>query len=231
MYCANCGVKLADSETRCPLCGTKAYHPDLPRTPGEPGYPQNKYPNPESNRLGFPIFATGAFLVPILTVLACDLRFTGGVSWSGFVLGALLLLYITCILPLWFKSPNPVIFVPCGFAAAGLYLLYINWAVGGNWFLSFAFPLTGCFGGIVTAVVALLRYVRRGKLYIYGGAFMAFGCSMLLMEFLLGITFPALQFMGWSIYPMATFVLLGGFLIFLAICRPAREVMERKFFI
>ena len=31
MYCANCGVKLADSEKVCPLCKTVAYHPDIKR--------------------------------------------------------------------------------------------------------------------------------------------------------------------------------------------------------
>jgi hypothetical protein len=33
------------------------------------------------------------------------------------------------------------------------------------------------------------------------------------------------------VYPVTTLVLIGGLLIFLAICRPARETMERKFFI
>ena len=31
--------------------------------------------------------------------------------------------------------------------------------------------------------------------------------------------------------PLIVFVLLGGTLIFLAVCRPARQTMERKFFI
>jgi hypothetical protein len=54
---------------------------------------------------------------------------------------------------------------------------------------------------------------------------------MLLMEFLLGITFEKIQFIGWSFYPMVSLVLIGGLLIFLGICRPAREAMERKFFV
>lgn len=34
MYCINCGVELADSETVCPLCGTRVFHPDMPRQQG-----------------------------------------------------------------------------------------------------------------------------------------------------------------------------------------------------
>ena len=57
----------------------------------------------------------------------------------------------------------------------------------------------------------------------------AFGASILLMEYLLSVTFRT-AFVGWSVYPLIVFVLLGGLLIFLAINSSARERMERKFF-
>ena len=79
-------------------------------------------------------------------------------------------------------------------------------------------------------MVTLLRYVRRGKLYIFGGAVLALGMLTPLIELLLSVTFASIRFVGWSFYPLVTSVLLGGVLIFFAICRPARETMERKFF-
>ena len=39
MYCVKCGVELADGESKCPLCGTTAYHPDVPVTDAKPPYP------------------------------------------------------------------------------------------------------------------------------------------------------------------------------------------------
>lgn len=230
MYCVQCGVKLADTETRCPLCDTRVFHPDIVREKAEPLYPEKAYPTASQNSLWAPILLSAAFLLPIGIVLLCDWQIHRAITWSGYVVGALLLGYVLVVLPLWFKKPNPVIFVPCGFAAVGLYLLYINGATDGDWFLSFAFPVVGCVGLIVTAVVTLLRYVRRGKLYIIGGAVIAMGACMLLMEFLMNLTFGFTHFVGWSLYPLVALVLLGGFLIFLAICRPARETMERKFF-
>ena len=101
----------------------------------------------------------------------------------------------------------------------------------GDWFLSFAFPVIGFVGLVITAVVTLFQYVRKGKLYIIGGAAAALGLYMPLMEFLLCITFESLQFAAWSLYPLTALVLLGGTLIFFAISRPARESMERRFFI
>ena len=43
MYCIQCGVKLSDTESRCPLCGVAVYHPELTREPGEPLYPRHRY--------------------------------------------------------------------------------------------------------------------------------------------------------------------------------------------
>ncbi len=97
--------------------------------------------------------------------------------------------------------------------------------------MSFAFPVIGYVAAVVTAVVTLLRYVKRGGLYIFGGAFIAMGVLMPLLEFLIHLTFDQEKFLLWSFYPLIGLVLLGGMLIFLAVCRPARETMERKFFI
>lgn len=231
MYCVNCGAKLADTEKQCPLCAVPAFHPDMLRQEEEPLYPQFRYPVPQVRSQAVMIVATTLFLLPFFITLLCDLQITGGVTWSGFVMGGLLVGYTGLVLPFWFHKPNPVIFVPVWFSVVAVYLLYINLATGGNWFLPFAFPVVGCVGFIVTAVVVLLRYVPQGKLYIIGGALLALGAFMPLMEFLICITFELSKFTAWSFYPLIVLVLLGGMLIFLAISKPARETMERKFFI
>lgn len=231
MYCIHCGVKLADTEKQCPLCGVTVYHPELTRREGEPLYPRQKIPAQQVSTAASKIITTTMFLLPAIITLLCDLKICGGITWSGYVVGALALSYVILVLPFWFRKPNPVIFVPCDFAVIGLFLLYISLATGGRWFLSFAFPVTGGLCLIVTATVTLLRYIRRGSLYVIGGAFIALGAFMPLMEFLMCITFDGMQFGVWSFYPMATLALLGGMLIFLAVFRPAREIMERKFFV
>lgn len=231
MYCAKCGVALADTELRCPLCGTAA-HPDVLREACPPLYPNGNLPAPQVNSLAMHMVILTLFLLPMLICLQCDLLVAGTVSWSGYVIGALMCLYVILALPAWFYRPNPVIFVPCGFAAVGLYLLYISFVTRGGWFLSFAFPVVGYTGLVVTAVVTLFKYVRSGHLYILGGAFCAMGSFMPLMGFLLNLTFfQKAEFALWSLYPTTPLLVLGGLLIFLAICRPARQTMQRKFFI
>lgn len=232
MYCVNCGVKLAPSEKKCPLCGTAVFHPDFPMPDGDRLYPADRYPAMQQmNRRSVLIVLTTLFLIPLIVTFLVDTQLNRAVTWSGYVMGALAMAYVIIVLPLWFRRPNPVVFVPIGFVSVGLYLLYISLATAGGWFLSFAFPLVGALGVIVTAVVTLCRYVRRGKLYIFGGAAVALGALMPLMEFLICHTFAPKRFVGWSLYPLAVLVLLGGMLIFLGISRPARETMERKLFL
>ena len=168
-------------------------------------------------------------MIPLFDCIVAVLQLDGRLEWSGYVAGALMLSYIAFALPMWFQKPNPVIFVPCNFVATALYLLYINIATGGTWFLSFALPITGGLCFITCTVVTLLYYLRKGRLYIVGGAIMALGALMLLMEFLMGVTFQ-LPFIGWSIYPLCVLMLFGGLLIYLAINSSAREIIERKLF-
>ena len=134
MYCINCGVKLADTEKKCPLCATEVYHPTLKQVPEAPLFPKGKLPQAPKHPLLLQTIATALFVLPLLMVLIADLRENLAVTWSGFVIGALLVGYVCVVLPVWFRKPNPVIFVPCGFASVLLYLLYIDLSTGGNWF-------------------------------------------------------------------------------------------------
>lgn len=229
MYCVNCGVKLADTEKKCPLCNTEVYHPDIKRAPVRPLYPENNMPRLKPLSKAFNGTVLILFFIPVFISFLSDWQTDGVLNWFGFVAGALALGYVAFALPLWFAKPNPVIFVPCNFAAVALYLLYIDLQISGGWFLSFAFPVTGAFCLITTAVVALLYYLKKGRLYIWGSALISVGLFMPLMEFLLNLTFR-LEYIGWSFYPLIVLVLLGGALIYLAINRSAREMMERKLF-
>lgn len=229
MYCVKCGVKLADTEKKCPLCNTTVYHPEIKESIGQPLYPSNKIPKNSSGAKALNGAVVILFLIPLFICLFADISFEGKLNWFGYVAGALMVTYVALALPLWFKKPNPVVFVPCVFVAIGLYLMYINLVTSGNWFLSFALPVISGLCLITCTVVTLMYYLRKGKLYILGGAFIALGALMLLGEFLMGLTFN-LRFIGWSIYPLVVLVLLGGLLIYLAMNRAAREMLRRKLF-
>ena len=229
MYCVKCGVQLADTEKKCPLCDTVVYHPDIKQEESQELYPSEKMPKKQSGRA----FVCGAviilFMIPLIVTFLSDVQYDGELEWFGYVAGALVIAYLTFALPMWFKDPNPVIFIPCDLGAVLLYLLYVDIVTKGGWFLSFAFPVTSGFALIVCTMVTLLRYLRRGKLYVIGGGVAAFGVLAWLIELLMGVTFDR-RFMGWSFYPLISLILIGGLLIYLAMNSVAREKIERKIF-
>ena len=231
MYCINCGVKLADTEKRCPLCGIAAIHPELMREEAEPLYPQHRYPAPQVNSKAAQIVVTTLLLIALLTTLFTDMMISGSITWSGFVAGALAVCYVIAVLPFWFRRVNPAIYVPGVFAAIAVYLMYIDWVLEGSWFLTFALPVTAFLGALVTAVVLLLKHLPGKLLTILGSGMIALGLFMPVMEYLIFVTFDRPRFVAWSAYPLISLVLLGGMLIFLAVNRRAREKMERKFFL
>ncbi len=229
MYCIKCGVELGDTEERCPLCKTEVYHPDITRPEAETLYPQNKMPKKSNGRVAVSGAIIIVFLIPFFIMLYSDLQLDGTIDWFGIAGGGVALAYIHLALPFWFKKPNPVIFIPIDFFASTLYLLHVNTITNGNWFLSFAFPLIACLGVISCTAITLLKYLKRGRIYVYGGTTIALGLFILLVEYLLSQSF-GLRFFGWSVYPLLTLALFGGLLIYIAANKSARETLERKLF-
>ena len=227
MYCANCGVKLADTEQNCPLCGTEAYHPSIERPEVAPLYPKDYIPKNELSKTTIHIIILTLFLIPIFVTFYSDFYLNRALTWSPFVMFAFGLLYIIAILPSWFKKPTPAVFVPLDFFMIALYLHYINFATDGDWFLTLAFPLVTYLGLIVTAAAVLLYYLKKGHLYVLGAFFIALGFYMDIIELFLMVTFK-MSFDGWSLYPMIPLVLMGLALIAISISRNARSILARK---
>ena len=174
---------------------------------------------------------TSVFLIGMIMPLISDISLNGSVSWSGIVIAAAALVYVCIVLPFWFSTPNPVVFVPVDFAACAVFLLYLDLYFSGNWFMTFAFPTVGCACVICTSVVALCRYVRRGYLYIFGGASILSGGALLLIETLMNYTFGLHSRPVWSLYPCAAAVIIGISLIIIAISPRLRTALQKKFFV
>ena len=231
MYCVKCGVQLADTEKSCPLCGTRVCHPDIKQPDTPPLYPENTEKQKPINRWYLMLIVSILYLLPMSICLVCDLSICGRIEWSGYVVGGMLIFYAAFLLPSWFAHPNPVIFVPCTFGVIALYLLYIDLTMQSNWFFTFGLPVTLTLGLLITALVMLTRYIRKGRLYIYGGFTIAMGGFCVLLEFLLHITFGLPGFGTWSLYPLVTLTLVGLAMIATAIFRPLRDALEKRFFL
>lgn len=231
MYCVKCGVQLANTEKSCPLCGTRVCHPDIKQPDVAPLYPESTEKEKPINRWYIMLIVSILYLLPMSICLVCDLSISARLEWSGYVIGGMVIFYTAFLLPQWFEHPNPVIFVPATFGAIAVFLLYLDWSLSGGWFFTFGLPITMTLGLLITALITLQRYIRRGRLYIYGGFAIGLGLFCLLLEHLLHITFGLPGFGTWALYPLVTLTLLGLAMIVTAISRPLREALEKRFFL
>ena len=230
MYCVKCGVELADSERKCPLCETPVYFPGLDMNPEKP-YPEFEKPKESSRRRAIMFVITCFFVIAAATSALCDVSINMEILWADYVISGLLLAYVLLLLPAWFKHPSPAVFVPCDFAAILAFLLYVDLQTAGGWFLPFALPITGALGLILTAVCTVTHYLHRGRLYIVGGGLIAVGLWTVLIELLITLTFGVHFSVHWSLFSCATMFILGMMLIVIAIVKPIRDSLYKIFFI
>ncbi len=227
MYCVKCGVKLQDGAESCPLCATPVWNPDSVER--ESSYPDTL---PRQHReadlpgaIAFTVICTIAILV---TLIVC-FRLYGRLEWGGYVVFGIVLFFVVAVLPRWFCQPRGEVFVPVDHAAAALYVLFICLKTGGHWFLSFAFPviLASCL--LSTAMICLLKYVKGGRLFIFGGFLILLGLFTVLVEFFEHLSFGTDMF-RWSLYSLTVFGAVGLFLLIAGMIPALRSGMRKRFF-
>lgn len=230
MYCVKCGVRLQGGLKECPLCHTPVWDPD--EGPAYPSFPA-RYPEPPQEiRQASAILLSAAAVISVVVLLTVAFAVDRAFRWSGYVLLGIALVYVSGVLPLWFRKRHPVVFLPVAHAAAAGYLLYVCLHTGGHWFLPFALPVTAVHGMLTTAFAALRKCVRktRGRYFLCGGYIAAAGAYTVLIELLQHAAFGSGMF-RWSLYSASACAAAGMFLILAGIVRPLRDFLGRMFFV
>ncbi|MBQ3864777.1 MAG: hypothetical protein II781_02950 [Clostridia bacterium] len=230
MYCVKCGVKLQDGVKACPLCHT-IVPVHLEEEGEEPRLYSDRFPA-EDRQASYTLlgFMTAMMAAAALICYFICLRIYGEAAWSGYVLTGLGLAWTMLVLPFWFRRFRPMVFIPIDFAAIALVCLYVCLKRGQTWFFPFALPVIAVSCAYVLTAIALLRYIRGGRLFILGGLSIGAGAVSMLIELFVHIRFQV-PFFRWSLYSVIFFSCLGLFLILAGIIPPLREYLERKLFI
>ena len=230
MYCVYCGVKLQDGAKECPLCRTPVAIAQAPETTEKALY-SDRLPEKEK-RHGIALVVWLLTTVMIAVCLGClifCLRTKGEASWSGYVLMSAGLIWMMLLFPLLFRRYRPMIFLPVDFICLAAFLLYICVKNGENWFLPFAFPVTGIACVLTLIGVAIFRYIRQGRLRLLGLYLVLIGASFMLIEFFQHITFVTPMWV-WSLYCVCGFGALGLFLFIATLIPPLHAHLRKTFF-
>ena len=230
MYCVYCGVKLQDGAKECPLCHTPVMSVPMPESESRSLY-SDRLPEAEKrNGRALAVWLVTSVMAAIcLGCLVFCLRTAGTFSWSGYVLMGAALIWVLLLFPLLFRRFRPMIFLPVDFACLAGFLLYICLKNGENWFLSFAFPVTGIAGILTLLGVAIFRYIRQGRLRLLGLYLVLIGTSFMLIEFFQHITFGTPMWV-WSLYCVCGFGALGLYLFIATLIPPLHAHLRKTFF-
>ncbi len=231
-YCVNCGVKLEDSEAKCPLCGVEVVNPASPPPEKRP-YPYPRRIEAIDNRVDRKIFtyvALIAALIPCgITIFYDAMGTDGGLSWSLYVAGALALALICVLLPVRYRGLTGTHCVAIDSIAAALYVLLIERLSGGGWFVPLGLPLCAVAGAALTLCVWLCSrntgVLTRLAIILFIVGALAFAVEAIIDLFLRGAMRP-----GWSVYVLVPCALLGAIALLLRRRLDIKDEIRRRFY-
>lgn len=156
-YCVNCGVKLKNSEKKCPLCNTKVINPNKIDTEYEPIY-SNKVEN--FKRINYKYLSKIVILILMITaflILLLDYASSRSITWSLYIVASIL--YLGTHLS-FAVIKNIYISLFIHLISTELFMLFIAYMTNGmHWYLYLVLP----FIFIVWIYIMLVTYLIKRK--------------------------------------------------------------------
>ena len=233
-YCVNCGVELAPSEPKCPLCGVEVINPANPwKEPKNRPYPDYFDTVMRGvDRRYFCLLAAVLGMIPVLICFLIDLFTSGDMTWSSYVLGAAIVLMVVILVPISAKRKVYRYLLYDLLAIAG-YLLLIDYKHGGiDWFFTLAFPITVSFG--IIAALNLLYYYKRksgGILLLIALMLIGTGVFTVSVEFFMKLHLQQPLMPVWSWYALVPCILSGVAFIILNRRNKWKESVRKRLFL
>ncbi len=236
-FCSRCAVEVEPHKTECPLCGTSIQHAEdeepisyIKKYPDEPAVKTEKVGRTakQKRRLIWEVTSV-SLLIPLLITLFIDLIVNKTVTWSLYPISSLILAWFVISAPLLFPNKLPILYIGETLPPA-IFLLVIDKIEDGqiNWFLDVGLPIEA-----VVAVIAAIVIIGSIKVKNKGmniAAFILFGTGLIC----LGIDFIVLKHIrgtfgvSWSLYVIASTVVIGGFLLYLHYRLLKNTKLQRK---
>jgi len=231
-YCVHCGVKLADYETRCPLCETEVIDPNRTKVITEPTYQDRMDINGKKLNKRFLIMLISlALLIPVAVIAVIDLVFSSGLTWAFYVFGAMLIIWTFIVFPIYFEEKSPYLYLAADLAVSSLYILMLSWLNSSvKWLMSIALPLILSVGLCVFLIIFVLQAKRIGKIEKGGwigiiASFLPWAIDIAVTHYLTGSFVPV-----WAWYVSSPLIILGIVLVVASKSVSMSEWIRRNLF-
>ena len=233
-YCVNCGVKLAESEKRCPLCLIPVQNPRSlydasaakPYPPGEDRHTLLR------KRRSAAVVVTLLLLLASAVCIAVNLIYSEAFTWSLYPSGASALVW-TVVVPLIFvnagKFKNVVICVVLDFIALAGFLKLCEVLTGGDWFISVAMPVMAiALGGFLLNAALVLPRILPSRYYLSSAVTLTVCLSLLGVEAVVDLYVNGAADLNWSLYLLIPGLVLAVILSIFARNRKIKDELRKR---
>ena len=229
-YCVHCGVELAPSEARCPLCQTPVVDPAAPYDPTLPReFPiRSREQRLEINPLTTLSLAAVLLAVPALICLLIDLLANGRLIWSLYPIGAFGMIFLGIIPPVALRKYAFFWSVVVDVGALCLYLWLVQSLSGGTWFQTIVFPVLLLLGMMLVAMASSIRQGMLKGLGIPAMALLLICVVVLAVDLLITATLTGQVRVTWSAFVMIPCGIISAMLWLVHRNRALRSELKRK---
>jgi hypothetical protein len=214
-YCVNCGVKLEETQKKCPLCDTEVVNPRQPvNLEKKRPYPPRLHKlQSRVNRIFWGRIVTVALIGAAIVFLLSEFLYAGWLGWSAYGLASLALLWVVGALPLFLRTPSALKCLSIDVLALIPFLLVVQLLGGGSWFVPLALPIVLLGGCLTLLIVTGVREHFLKSLYIpaaitFAVAIMLVGIEILIQNYIFR-TFR----LSWSLFAAVPVCVAGIILI------------------
>lgn len=227
-YCVNCGVKLAKSEKKCPLCATPVINPNKEIEDYEPAYPSKIE---TFQTLNFKYLAK--FIILILIILAsitviCDFIIFKTISWSIYVICSAL--YLSCHLS-FLLNKNIYLSLTIELISSELFIFVIALLNNGlHWYLYLVLP----FIFIVWLYAMLCTYLMKKKnnfLRRISICLMFSALALGVIEGGIDLYNNGVMYFTWSIYASIPILIISTLIFIVSYNKKLTDEIKQRMFI
>lgn len=166
MFCQYCGALIPDGASACPGCGAVVSNANT-QPVNTANKEKKKFLNQPSNKAkSFAAIFTALLVFPATLSMALDLSFTR-TTWAGYVVGAMLVLWVCTVLPALKITPAPVTAILCFLSIVG-YVFFIVHKIGKvHWLFEAFLPMFILSTALFAAAIALISSGTVKGLHIF----------------------------------------------------------------